>query len=295
MIYKIATVAFAICWLAVSCNNTESPAGGNGNGVDLFEFLVESDMSLSPDGEYVYYVGVDTALPQWSGIYRAEISNPARELVIRIDSISSPAVDEAGENIYFIKNNMLMKVRLADSSVSQMDILSGKDLHNIITLNDSLMIAWADASIFRINLRSLQVDSIGPGGYPSLTPCDSFLYLSPGPLNDVTVLLSAFDSISRDTLYSFDIHTNMEWPSYDCINNNIAYTIPVSHEWSYIYLRNLGDPGILPQLMDSTTNPRILKISTIHTIYTGSNGKLARISESGKKAQFTYRREESGK
>ncbi len=263
-------------------------------GVDIYEYLVESDMSLSPDGEYIYYVGVDTALPNWTGIYRAEISNPSRELIVRIDSVSSPAADGAGKHIYAIRRNKIINVGIADSSISELDVLSGRELHKIVTLNDSLIIAWADASIFRINLLSLQVDSIGPGAYPSLLPCDSFIYLLPDPLSNNVLLEMPFNLQKADTLYMFGNHTMMQWPTCDCADENVAYTFPAENRLYYIYLKNIGVPGALRTLLDSTYSSQILKISSLQILYTGFNGKIYRVSENGHSEQFTYRREETG-
>ena len=279
--------------IIIGCNQGSAPpTGGNGGGIELFEFLVEKDICLSPDGEYIYYYGEDTALPQWTGIYRAKISNPFRELMVNIDGISSPSASKSGDYIYYIKDNGINKVSVAEETITSLPVLSGREIHRVIILNDSLMAAWADSSIFLINTETLETDSLNRGGYPSLLPCDSFIYLTSGPGGDVSILKSSFTFNTGDTLYTTGYHADIAWPAYDCANENIVYTVPAGNGWHYVYLKEIDQPGLFPQLIDSTTHPRILKFSELHIIYTAPDGKLNRATESGSKSRFTHRPEE---
>ena len=152
---------FLILSVVLACGCTEDrPTRSNGEQ----HFSLETDPQLSPDGNYIYYVSLDSFLPANSGIYRASVLTPIREKIVSGVGLSSPTLSPDNHTLVYIDSGDIRWYDLISHDTGQFS--SGFSWDAIVFVDTNLLIGCRDSSIELINIETPSAGLLGEGFEP---------------------------------------------------------------------------------------------------------------------------------
>jgi hypothetical protein len=152
---------FLILSVVLACGCTEDrPTRSNGEQ----HFSLETDPQLSPDGNYIYYVSLDSFLLDNSGIYRASVLTPIREKIVSGVGLSSPTLSPDNQTLVYIDSGDIRWYDLISHNTGQFP--SGFLWNAIVFVDTSELIACRDSFIELINIAALSAAGLGLGFEP---------------------------------------------------------------------------------------------------------------------------------
>ncbi len=276
----IVTRAIAIGLLGlllavVSCDETPTESEDRDRSSP---YMIESQLSLSCDRQYVYFIGNDTVFPESSGIYRARSSNPRRELLLAGQGYESPTISPNNEVVAYLKAGKIWYYRLNDDHNWRSDI--NTDFSSLLFVTDSLLVGgrlgfvyWFD-SLFLVDESRTMVRYLTEGYDPTMLSPGRFIYNLRVEGQAVSVLENDTSGKAADTIYTvFEVGSPgwTRWPSLAPDGHRLVY-VHATYGWKYLYSGERGVHG--PNRVDSTAYDRAVMLTSNRIVYTGLNGRL---------------------
>ena len=226
-VLRLALVTLSPLML-VGCSEDSTGSDGSGNYVP--RYLVESEPTRTLDGRYVYYIATDTINLGQSGIFRAEVNKPIREMILAGVDLHSPTLAPNNTTLAYLNGGIIEHYSLLTETIDTSDIV--REFRSIAWLNDTMLVARADWSIYLVNELRGTLTAVGDGWYPSVVARDTFTYTAPRyGLSDVVVKCDASLAVCDIVLtLPFSMTSGLIlWPSRD----------PSSDRW--VWVRSTGD------------------------------------------------------
>lgn len=193
--------------------------------ISLSAYRVESDPSLSPDGQWVYLIANDTTLAIENGIYRARISSPRRELVVAIDSAGVPTGSPGNSRIAYLKNGRIFQYKMSGGITTPSPVTDS--FVSLIFVNDTLLAAANDSAIYLVNIPGGTKTYFGEGYDVALLAPDSLVYFVVRNQTQRSIVKSSIAGGTPDTLLVITLpgSASARWPSYQPQLGRLAYTL----------------------------------------------------------------------
>ncbi len=273
--WSIVPGLVAVILLILGCS--EKPTRPGGNYVPRYSF--ESEPTLSPDRQWVYFIATDTVTPANSGIYRAPISRPASETVLLGESLHSPTIAPDNRTLAYLDAGEIEYYDLLSQTGSSANIR--RAFESIQYINDSLLVAQADSSVWLINDRRSMVSHIGRGRDPSALVGDTFIYLAPvdGTAGGIVKCDASF--AVRDTIFCIAPHDqpgSARWPAWDPAGSTMVWVYHTSSDTA-VYVGQ-GQPSNNRRLA-ATTQRKALIVRPGTVIFTGNDGRFYQTDYTG--------------
>lgn len=273
---RILCSVLALALLCLACGENTDYASNNDTEPTPVVFTLEDEPTLSIDGDWLYFVGTDTLLPARTGIYRARIGNPVRELVLAGNGLHSPSEMPDGNRVAFLSGSSLNILILADTSVISAG-LSGV-YSSVTCINDTTLIACLGQLLFWINLRNSSVSRIADGYDPVYYQQDEFLYvkeLSPGNYGIVSYSfqISHGEYLGPEVQALDTIRSGLpvRWVSADPESGRYAY-LAQGIDSSSVYTSTIGSDETHSITRTVGTKPLLIGFNTV--LYRGPDGRL---------------------
>jgi hypothetical protein len=259
----------------LSCGDEYYGPGGP-SGQDPGPYSIETEASISPDGDYIYYIADDTITVIYSGIYRALIANPVREKILYGHSYHSPTVNFDDKTVAYLDSGIVNYYDFSLDSGYVYD--SGTTFNSLMYINEDILLAGRSDSFF-IVYDSGQSYFLKTGRDPTFTAPDTFVYIDRTDSIHYHIIKYGLPfSPNPETLLTLETTAWPRWPSYHAPSNRIVYGLEYYHQ-KFIYTFRPGDSSFF--FLDSSTysKPLILKDNLI--IYTGPDGRFYKTDSQG--------------
>jgi hypothetical protein len=273
IVYSSLILIFA--GLQVGCgDNSPVESDGNSNGIpDIY--TIETEPSMSPDRDYIFYVAIDTTTLDEDGIWKAKRKNPHREKVLLGNGFRSPVLSFDNNTVTYLKNSRINYYRMSDNSSWSSNI--NQSFESIMHLNGNLMLGCRDDSIFIIDETNRKVNYFKKGWDPGLVSPDNFIYMTEieiQGIRDYIIVKSYYPSEFIDTVYnigSLPPGSIARWPTMEPQQNRISYTIE-TFNINYVYATEQDVDS--SWLIDTSKYNKSCIISYNGIIYTGQDGRF---------------------
>ena len=258
----------AVATLMLSCAEESVSSIGSGTG----KYNLETEPALSLDHQFVYFVTTDTSNVDNSGIYRARVSKPIRELIHASEGLHSPTIAPDNNRLGYLDSGLIRYYDLSQQLISSSSI--DREFHSIQFVNDSLLVAYSGDSIYLVNESRVAVSSVAAGWDPSPVARDTFIYVVPIVGYAYGIVRFDISSSIRDTIFYISVFGNFgntRWPSWDPTSDRLAWV----HDNSRTMQVHVG--AIEPYLdreIDSTGHERTLMLHGDLVIFSGPDGRL---------------------
>nr|MBN2277449.1 hypothetical protein [candidate division Zixibacteria bacterium] len=249
--------------LLLSCGDEHY---GTNNDDDDYIYPIESEPSLSPDHNYIYYISTDTNYTQFTGIYRASIGAPIREPVLMGEGLHSPTIGSDNNTLAYLDSSRIMFYRISNASSWPSEIT--RDFESIVLMDTSLILAQNNDSLFMVLGNEMQY--FGPGWDPTIVTRDTFIYFVG---NDSTyhIIKNNIFNILPETLFTYITKAWLHWPSLHQASGRLALDLGW-HFQDYIYSAESGETSVT--YIDSSEYSKPLIISFDQIIFTGPDGRF---------------------
>ncbi len=256
-------LALAIVLFAFGCEDTRystKPRQRPG------PYPLETEISLSPDGQYISFITTDTVIPENSGIYRARLSNPLREKLVSGDSYHSPAISFDNQRLAFLEKGRIRYYLLSSKTI--IPSVLPDSFASIIFINDSQLVAHRDSSLFLVDESRSAVTFLFRGWDPTLLSRGNFIYIAGNRMNYRIMAGNVFgDTTLLQTVVSDAV---VHWATKLSSFNRIAYGV----EWfeqKYIYSVIPGQDFIY---IDSSLHAKPYLVAFDMILFTGIDGRI---------------------
>lgn len=229
-------------------------------------YPLETEISLSPDGQYIYFLTTDTITPANSGIYRARLSNPVREKLVSGNTYRSPVVSFDNQRLAFLESGRIKYFPLGGQSIIPSALPDS--FESIIFINDSQLVAHRDTTLYLVDESRTSVTLLCRGWDPTFLSRGSFLYIGGNRMNYRIMSGTVFG----DTALLQTVATDavVHWATKLSSFNRIAYGV----EWfdqRYIYS---VIPGQDFTYIDSSLHSKPYLAAFDMILFTGADGRI---------------------
>lgn len=269
VLWLVMIVVMVAPLMLVGCSEDSTGSGG-GNYVP--RYLVESEPTRTLDGRYIYFIATDTINLGKSGIFRAEVGKPIREMILAGENLHSPTLAPNNTTLAYLNGGIIEHYYLLTGIIDTSNI--AREFRSIAWLNDTLLVARANWSIYIVNELRGTLTNVGTGWYPSVVTRDTFTYTTPRyGLSDVVIKCGASLTIcdtvldlSSDLTYGINL-----WPNRD----------PSSDRWVWVQNTGFGMTVHAVQAqpfsdreIDSTMGDKALMLGPDKIIFTSFDGRF---------------------
>jgi hypothetical protein len=265
----------------LSCDNDTgvTPATPNG-GPDRYR--IETEPTLTPNRNYIYYITTDTSNTAKSGIYRAKAKKPVREEVLLGEGFHSPTLSPDNNTLAFLESAKINYFRLSDQSRWKSSVTDG--FESIVFVNDSLLAACRYNSIFLLNENSGIADFFTDGWDPTLVMPDTIVYLiedTIGSVNTYRIVKNDISNNQPDTILNIghlELFEFPRWPTLEPLIGRLTYAVrtPIIN---YVFSAEIGS-GVSTHI-DTTRYEKPYIINYDLIIFTGPDGRFYQSDFSG--------------
>ncbi len=272
---KLPLVVIILAFL-ISCGDENyGPIGG---GSDPGPYTIESEPSLSPDKNFVYYIANDTITYLYSGIYRLDIGVPKREKILYGHTYHSPSVNFDNKLVAYLDANIINYYNFSLDSHYVLD--SSSYYESIFYVSNDVLLGNRFDSIFVIDETGFSYFLL-EGRDPTYVAPDSFVYLS-GEDSVFSILLKNVVLPNLpETLVTISTGTALpRWPSLHSVSGRLAYGIEFSQQ-KFIYTIGQSDTGFV--FVDSSDYSKPLLLRENLLIFTGPDGRFYQSDAHGNK------------
>ncbi|UCD93387.1 MAG: hypothetical protein JSU69_06320 [Candidatus Zixiibacteriota bacterium] len=280
MRYSLA--ALILIAVLLGCGDEYYGPTGSGGG-NHGPYPVETEPSLSPDLNYIYYVSTDTAHNLYSGIYRASVGQPKREKIFAGAGLHSPSVGFDNNTVAYIDSGRIKYYRMSDMSGWPSNVTDS--FGSIFYLsNDPLdiLIGQRNDSIFLVTESEGAVPFIARGWDPTFVFKDTFVYLT-GEDSIYHIIKSNIYNLSPDTLFTLITNAWPHWPSLERNSGWVGYSL------AWYYQRFIYAAKDTFHFVDSSDYLKPLMLRYNMIIYTGPDGRFYQSNFYGTKSvPFIY-------
>jgi len=221
--------------VAVSCNK-EYPviiSGGDGPTTSA-NYSIETEPTLSPDGQFLYYIAMDTLLPEKNGVYCAQISAPRREQLLAGAAMHSPSASFDRSTVAFLAGGVLNYLDAGDESSSPAGV--PLSLQTVIYINDSMLVGCSGTRLYLVNSGDSTFSEVGTGTDPTFYAPDQFIALLAVQTGSYLILkftvrfLDGEISTTIDTLDALTSNGRIRWVSLDPGGSRYVYVEQLDEE-----------------------------------------------------------------
>lgn len=256
------------------CSENESPID---NGNQQHHFTLEVEPVLSPDGAYVYYVGLDTLDLERSSVLRARVLMPVREDLqvpgtLARDTSHSPTISPSLASLAYLDESLLYECAVAGGECTGIEIGS---FYAAAYVGDSLLALATADSIYLAGIgRTSHTFLIN--GWDPRTETDSSIVCVTGSGGLWRIILAGRVGVI-DTLF---LHTGERprWPDLDEERNLLAYSVQ-SMDSFLVLVADLS--AMTLDTVATTRHPRVCLAGPTLLLLTGPNGLLHQVSPRG--------------
>ena len=258
--------------LAYGCTE-DRPTRSNGEQ----HFSLETDPQLSPDGNYIYYVSLDSFLLANSGIYRASVMTPIREKIVSGVGLSSQTLSPDNHTLVYIDSGDIRWYDLISHDTGQFP--SGFSWDAIIFVDTSELIACRDSFIELINIAAPSAAGLGLGFDPD-NDRDSTYIISANLEPDFRLILREnYWNGHTDTLLKAQfpgLIPPIRSPSKHPSNDHLVFSIRNGADYDVYSMR-----GDTLTVLGKSNRPGVEIVSDDLVLFTGPVGLLYRTIVSG--------------
>ena len=273
---------FVLLLLMGGCDDYSYPTDGNNPPLPQGPYPIETEVSLTPDREYIYYISTDTVVSGKNGIYRARVSIPVREPVLLGDSLHSPVVSLNSSTLAYIDSGRVHYYNLVDKVIQPSALIDS--FESVIFVNDTLLVAARDRWLYLINEKQQTSTFFAYGWDPTFVARDTFVYWK-GFDSTYIIIRTDIDKSYPQTLYNLKTGATPRWPTFDKGLNRIAYGV----EWhleKHVYAVQVNDSAHFIADVEYS-KPYLIDYNRV--IYTGPDGRFYQSDFYGEKSfPFIY-------
>ncbi len=274
---KFSFVILAMVIVFIGCGDKYYNNRIQDSNDDKYLPLIESEPSLSPDRNYIYYITVDTADNLNSGIYRAAVANPIRQKLMTGIDIHSPSLGFDNNTVAYLDDSGKIYYYNLDGQTTDTSTVD-EHFESIFYISDNKLLAHRgdtggqNDSIFLID-NTGQVTYLVDGWDPTYYAKDTFIYIYSGDDSSYCILRNNIISYSQpETLFTISSFPAIpRWPSMDRQLNRLTYCLFWADQ-RFIYSAKAYETGF--NFVDSSDYPKPLILGNDLIIYTGWNGRL---------------------
>jgi len=274
--------------LVISCGEDDENFISNSD-TPATEYSLETEPSLSADGQYVYYVAADSRVQGKSGIYRAPVTAPRREQLCSGDGYHSPVQSFDGATVAFLSGSSINYLNVASGSISPSGIAGSYAA--IVFLNDSIMVGCSAGSLYLIHCSESSSTLLGPGVDPTFYWPDQLVCLvrSAGAYLMLMYSLSQTEegfAVRVDTLQRLSTAGVIRWVSIAPGGSRYAYVEQLDGQ-NRVYTGQIGSSSRIS--IAATNHPKTCMLGPNMIIYSGPDGRFYQSSFDGSsQAPFWY-------
>ena len=254
--------------LMLACS--EKPVDSNGS--ETGRYLVETEPTLSLDGQYVYLVATDTVISGNSGIYRARVGKPVREKVLAGNGLHSPTIAPDNFTLAYLSGGRISYYDLSTGNSSASSVTGS--FESIQFLNDTLLVAQIASAVYLVNESGNTKTLVAEGWEPSAAVRDTFIYVVPIPGYAYGIVKCDASLMVRDTIFYVSVLDNsgiVRWPSWNPSSDRLAWV----HDDTRSLQVHVG--AVQPygdREIDITAHEKALMIHPDLVIFTGPDGRF---------------------
>ena len=278
-------VAAALSLLTAACEEDSVTSDESGIG-----YRLESEPTLSVDGQYVYMVATDTIHANNSGIYRARVSRPQRELILAGDGYHSPTVSTDNTLLAYLREGTLTYYRFAGGVKWNTNVPGSYS--SVLFVDSGRIVAGVGDSIYLLDEAQASRTSLVRGGDPTLVREGAFAYRFPRPGYAYSIAVYDMASATCDTVFTISTLENLgevRWPTYHESSKRLAW---LTHDWwgNTVSTCHADSGGIENHhYIDTTGTLKPYLIGADAVIYTGPDGRFRKSDYRGLyKSVFWY-------
>ena len=281
--FRFLLFSLLLLILIIACEDEYyGPAGGNGD--EPSANFIETDVSLSPDREYIYFSVRDTIFGLYSGIYKARVTQPVREKIYHGENYRSPTINFDNNILAYLFAGRIHYYDIARDTLKNSGIIG--QFESILYVNLDVLLAARDDSIFLTNEEDSSYQYLRDGWDPTLVAADTFLFIASLDNYTFRMIKANLEESNPETLFTIQTGAQPRWPTLEPNSGHLAYGIEFWNH-KYIYSATAGEsPGFMDSLtfLDSTEylKPYILNYNQI--IFSGPDGSLYQSDFEGSKS-----------
>ncbi|HDL03881.1 MAG: hypothetical protein DRP46_01915 [Candidatus Zixiibacteriota bacterium] len=229
---------------------------------------IETEPSLSPDGNYIYYISSDTTDEYYSGIFRISVSTLIRRKLVHGTGYHSPTAGFNNSMIAFLDSGRVNYFSLIDLSRRTSSL--SESFISISYIRDSILLGYRTDSLFLIS-DSGEVSPLPVTGWdPRVISEDVFIYFT-GKSPEFYAVMNNIFVVDPDTLLALNTSARPSWPTLTRTYNQLAYDVSAGSRRE-IYTAQLG--GDSPLLIANSQYSKSLYLEDGRLIFTGSSGSF---------------------
>lgn len=231
-------------------------------------YSIETEPSLSPDRNYLYYISNDTTSSLYRGIYRASVETPVREKILHGLNYHSPTISLDNNTIAYLDSGKINYYRMSD--MAKWTSAVADSFESILFVSDSVILANRNDSLFLVDEAEKASAFWIIGWDPTLVSRDTFVYFV-GTDSAYHIVKNNLYNIHPETLFTVATTAWPRWPSFDPESNHLAFEIERFHQ-KFIYSAEVAADTFI--FIDSSeySKPYILNHNLI--IFTGPDGRF---------------------
>lgn len=272
MIYRYLILLGFIA-IIISCD--DEYYGSNSNDPGTTSYYIETEVSLSPDGEYLCYINTDTVTFLYSGIGRMRVSQPLRARILAGTGFQCPTLNSDNSKIVYLDGGQINFYNIADLSDWQSSVTDS--FGTVLYINENQVLAGRNDTLHLIDNDEGIIKDLPDYWDPTFLAVDTFVCMSSSGGLIYYIIKDNIEESDREVLYTFRLTTGLpRWPSIDIASGHIAYSI-VYDSIAYICTAEAGEilpAGQSPAVIDSSFNARACIIDYNRILFTGPDGRI---------------------
>ncbi|MCP4704097.1 MAG: hypothetical protein GY865_05765, partial [candidate division Zixibacteria bacterium] len=276
MIFRFLLFSQILFILIIACEDEYyRPTTGNDDGPS--QNFIETDVSLSPDREYIYFSVRDTIFDgRYSGINKARVTHPVRERVLAGSNYYSPTINFDYNILAYLFDSRIHYYDIALDTIMNSGITA--DFESILYVNLDVLMAARNDSLFLTNETDSSYQYLRDGWDPTLVAADTFLIFA--SLDNYTFRIIKDNLVESNPETLFTVQTNLSafphWPTLHPISGHLAYGLEFADQ-KFVYSATVGESlgiGDTKTFIDDTeySKPYILNYNQI--VFSGPDGFL---------------------
>jgi hypothetical protein len=266
-------ISLLVLLATLGCDEEEPVRSTTGNGpTGSTGYRLESQPSLSPDGNYVYYIARDTADASRSGLWRAAVVAPEREELYNGTTLSSPSASPDGNTVALLNSSAISYYEISQGRLRRSSVAAVFEA--LVMLNEDQLIGERGDSLFLVTESEATVEFVARGYDPTFVTADTFLYLVPMAGYAYGLVRSGLPEMEPDTIYyvvTADWSGVIRWAHLWNSNGRLVWAHEISNV-NTIFTGQVPFSEPLPIDISSTSKPCI--ISQFLIIFTGPDGRF---------------------
>lgn len=274
MIFRFFLFSLILFVLFIACEDEYYRPTDSGNGEEPEKNFIETNISLSPDRQYIYFSVRDTIDGLNSGLYKASVTHPVREKVYGGENYYSPTINFDNQILAYLFEGRIHYYDIDNDTLKNSGIIG--EFESILYVNQDVLMAARNDSLFLTNEIDSSYQYLRDGRDPTLVAANTFLFFASLDNYTFHMLKDNLEESNPDTLFTIITAAFPHWPTLHPASGHLAYGIELwDQKFIYSGTANVTPPAGTPlTFIDSSeySKPYILNENQI--IFTGPDGSL---------------------